>query len=176
MSGLVSESFNPNEYRMAIQASYQSEVGNGNQFTSFQSVVEKIASIAKGFCKQCRKGKFWKHYMVRAAESGLSCDLICQPLQQSSLESDSRDSIQQLTSSMRQMQTLAPWQRSPESSFQTFLITSRSEARAGWLFSFPLTTDKNTSHVLSIGFETRARFPSMPRRRGLTFFSGQSYR
>jgi hypothetical protein len=49
VSGLVSESFNPNEYRMAIQASYQSEVGNGNQFTSFQSVVEKIASIAKAF-------------------------------------------------------------------------------------------------------------------------------
>ena len=47
------------------------------------------------------------------------------------------------------MQTLAPWQRSPESSFQTFLITSRSEARAGRFFSFPLTTDKNTSHLLS---------------------------
>jgi hypothetical protein len=46
-AGLVSESFNPNEYRMAIRVN-QSEFGNGNQFTSFESVVEKIASIAKG--------------------------------------------------------------------------------------------------------------------------------
>jgi hypothetical protein len=143
VSGLVSESFNPNEYRMAIQASYQSEVGNGNQFTSFQSVVEKIASIAKGFCKQCRKGKFWKHYMVRAAESGLSCDLICQPLQQSSLESNSRDSIQQLTSSMRQMQTLALLSRDlhlyiERASFQTFQSFQASRQFKVQRFSAPV--------------------------------------
>ena len=44
---------------------------------------------------------------------------------------NSGDSIQQLTSSMRQMQTLAPWQGSPEWSFRFFLTTPCSEACAG---------------------------------------------
>src|SRR3990172_11782158 len=61
------------------------------------------------------------------------------------LSFNSGDSIQQLTNSMRKMQTLAPWQGSPEWSFQIFRITSCSEACAGWMFSSPLTTDKNTS-------------------------------
>jgi hypothetical protein len=44
---------------------------------------------------------------------------------------NSGDSIQQLTRSMRGIQTLAPWQGSPEWSFPIFRITSCSEARAG---------------------------------------------
>jgi len=39
----------------------------------------------------------------------------------------------QLTSSMRQMQTLAPWQGSPEWSFQIFCIMWCTEARIGWM-------------------------------------------
>jgi hypothetical protein len=58
---------------------------------------------------------------------------------------NSGDSIQQLTNSMRKMQTLAPWQGSPEWSFQIFRITSCSEACAGWMFSSPLMTDKSIS-------------------------------
>ena len=58
---------------------------------------------------------------------------------------NSGDSIQQLTSSMRQMQNLPPWQGSPAWSFPISRITSCSGARAGWMFSSPPTTDKNTS-------------------------------
>ena len=58
---------------------------------------------------------------------------------------NSGDSIQQLTISMIQIQTLAPWQGSPEWSFRIFRITSYSEAHAGWMSLSPLTTDKNTS-------------------------------
>src|SRR3989338_6388177 len=57
---------------------------------------------------------------------------------------NSGDSIQQLTSSVRQMQNVPPCQGSPEWSFQISRITSCSGARAGWTFSSPLTTDKNT--------------------------------
>ncbi len=43
---------------------------------------------------------------------------------------NSRESIRQLTSTLRQMQTLAPWQRSPEWSVQVIRLTSRDEACA----------------------------------------------
>jgi len=39
------------------------------------------------------------------------------------------------------MQKLPPWQGSPERSFQISRITS-------WMFSSPLTTDKNTSFLV----------------------------
>ncbi len=41
------------------------------------------------------------------------------------------------------MQSLAPWQRSTEGSFQIVRITSLSEECAGGMFSSPLMTDKN---------------------------------
>jgi hypothetical protein len=46
---------------------------------------------------------------------------------------------------MRQMQSLAPWQRSTEGSFQIVRITSLSEECAGGMFSSPLMTDKNAA-------------------------------
>ncbi len=43
------------------------------------------------------------------------------------------------------MQTLAPWQGTPEWSFQMVRIMSCSEGCSGWMFSYPLMTDKNAS-------------------------------
>jgi hypothetical protein len=51
---------------------------------------------------------------------------------------------------MRQMQNLPPWQGSPEWSFQIFRITS-------WMFSFALTTDKNTSVCYPNPLQSEAR-------------------
>ncbi len=55
------------------------------------------------------------------------------------------------------MQNLPPWQGSPEWSFQIFRITSCSGARAGWTFSSPLTTDKNTSACYPNPLQREAR-------------------
>ena len=57
---------------------------------------------------------------------------------------NSGDSIQQLTSSMRKMQNLPPWQGSPEWSFRISRIMSCSGARAGWMFSSPLGEEKGS--------------------------------
>jgi len=63
-------------------------------------------------------------------------------------------SIQQLTGSVGQMQTLAPWQGSPEWSFQILRITSCSEVCARWMFSFPPMTDK-IRYLVSQGWGLR---------------------
>ena len=57
----------------------------------------------------------------------------------------SEDSIQQLTSVMRQTQNLPPRQGWPVSSLQIPRITTFRGARAEWMFSFPAITDENTA-------------------------------